>query len=377
MTNIIIIISEPDSYSLEGLAGEEDTGKVSSGVGTVARLDSEEEGSASSLTSKQDVRPGRLRAASTARKSGREFWPIRPSGPSIHYQSALPSRVAMRGTSVTEDWTEMGSFSSTSASLRAQFSYSSSSSISEEDPGPLRSDTEWKTGDQGEGEGSGEGERPQGEGEKNLNGHLFSSVNPAPSTTCHQCNKPIITKEAFLCTNCNAQVHKGCRESLPVCVKVKMKQQKQQTVPDPASVSGVMLRSKSTSSRERPWSATSSTDDQSMVTVAAVVPRRNPSILPFNKSNLSKSISISNIAGPLMDEMPLKGLKYLSQSTDSLHKTSKGSVQRRTEMMDSQLMGEFEAESKDLEADSWTFTVDKKYVKGLKKEVGQETGRHL
>lgn len=24
-----------------------------------------------------------------------------------------------------------------------------------------------------------------------------------------------------------------------------------------------------------------------------------------------------------MDEMPLKGLKYLSQSTDSLHKTSK------------------------------------------------------
>lgn len=40
-----------------------------------------------------------------------------------------------------------------------------------------------------------------------------------------------------------------------------------------------------------------------------------------------------------------------------------------TEMMDSQLMGEFEAESKDLEADSWTFTVDKKYVKGLKKEV--------
>uniref|UniRef100_A0A4W5P4B0 A-kinase anchoring protein 13 n=1 Tax=Hucho hucho TaxID=62062 RepID=A0A4W5P4B0_9TELE len=45
------------------------------------------------------------------------------------------------------------------------------------------------------------------------------------------------------------------------------------------------------------------------------------------------------------------------------------SVAVGTEMMDSQLMGEFEAESKDLEADSWTFTVDKKYVKGLKKEV--------
>lgn len=59
----------------------------------------------------------------------------------------------------------------------------------------------------------------------------------------------------------------------------------------------VWLATSSTSSRERPWSAILSPDDQAMVTVAAVVPRRNHSILPFNKSNLSKSISISNIAG--------------------------------------------------------------------------------
>lgn len=37
--------------------------------------------------------------------------------------------------------------------------------------------------------------------------------------------------------------------------------------------------------------------------------------------------------------------------------------------IDGQLMGEFEADAKDLEADSWSFTADKKYLKQLKKDV--------
>lgn len=38
-------------------------------------------------------------------------------------------------------------------------------------------------------------------------------------------------------------------------------------------------------------------------------------------------------------------------------------------MVDSRLMGEFEADVKELEADSWSLTVDKKYLKQLKKDV--------
>ncbi|XP_070966161.1 A-kinase anchor protein 13 isoform X10 [Oncorhynchus clarkii lewisi] len=361
------------SYSLEGLAGEEDAGKASADVGSagrVTRLDSEERGSLLSLTEEQESDLGDC-SSLDSQLSGNVL-PVRR--PLIPHQ-ALTKSVSMLAIS-HRDLDGMGSYSSTSGSLEY--------SISEEDPGPLRSYTEGRQGtkvsrtfsylkSKMSTKKNKEKEKDSKE-KKTLNGHLFSSVNPAPSSNCHQCNKPINTKEAFLCTNCNAQVHKGCRDSLPVCVQVKMKQQKQQTVVDSASVSGVMLRSKSTSaaSRERPWSAILPPDDQAMVMVAPVVPRRNTSIL---SSNLSKSISISNIAGPLMDEMPLKGLKYLSQSTDSLHKISKVNesteslTDEGTEMMDSQLMGEFEAESKDLEADSWTFTVDKKYVKGLKKEV--------
>ncbi|KAM9568305.1 A-kinase anchor protein 13 isoform 4-T4 [Salvelinus alpinus] len=405
------------SYSLEGLAGEEDAGKASANVGSagrVTRLDSEERGSLLSLTEEQESDLGDYCSSLDSQLSGRVMPVRRPLIPHqvltksvsmlaishrdldasgrtrpkrrISFSFSIPKSRTLfsigSSSSDEEEVVRLGSYSSTSGSLEY--------SISEEDPGPLRSYTEGRQGtkvsrtfsylkskmstkkNKEKDKDKGQGKEKDTKEKKTLNGHLFSSVNPAPSTTCHQCNKPINTKEAFLCTNCNAQVHKGCRDSLPVCVQVKMKQQKQQTVVDSASVSGVMLRTTSAASRERPWSAISPPDDQAMVMVAPVVPRRNTSIL---SSNLSKSISISNIAGPLMDEMPLKGLKYLSQSTDSLHKISKVNesteslTDEGTEMMDSQLMGEFEAESKDLEADSWTFTVDKKYVKGLKKEV--------
>ncbi|XP_016122968.1 A-kinase anchor protein 13-like [Sinocyclocheilus grahami] len=266
-------------------------------------------------------------------------------------------------------------------------------SISEEDPGPLRSDSEGKVGGtkvsrtfsylkskmskknkEKEKDKNKERERDAKDKEKRAsNGHLFTVVMTVPTIPCQQCNKPINTRDAFLCTNCNAQVHKGCRESLPVCAKVKMKQQKQQqTVPDSASTSGVTLRSKTLPARDRPWSAISIPDDQP---APLAPPRKSPSsIMSFNSNPLSKSMSINNIAGQ-MEDPPLKSLKFLSQSTDSLHKTSKVSesteslTDEGTEMMDSQLMGEFEADAKDLEADSWSFTVDKKFLKQLKKDV--------
>uniref|UniRef100_A0A8C7INZ5 A-kinase anchor protein 13 n=1 Tax=Oncorhynchus kisutch TaxID=8019 RepID=A0A8C7INZ5_ONCKI len=176
---------------------------------------------------------------------------------------------------------------------------------------------------------------PKEKEKKTLNGHLFSSVNPAPSSTCHQCNKPIITKEAFLCTSKTT--------NLSVYEK-----------PDSTELFSLSVPCVYTT-----------------YVITVTVP---PSPTLFLSSTLSVCLSVCPCR-PLMDEMPLKGLKYLSQSTDSLHKTSKVNesteslTDEGTEMMDSQLMGEFEAESKDLEADSWTFTVDKKYVKGLKKEV--------
>lgn len=283
-----------------------------------------------------------------------------------------------------EEAVRLSSFTGTSGSLEY--------SISEEDPGPLRSDSEGKIGgtkvsrtfsylkskmskknkQEKEKEKNKERERDAKDKERRAsNGHLFTTVMTVPTIPCHQCNKLINTKDSILCTNCNAQVHKGCKESLPVCAKVKMKQQKQQqTVTDSASTPSVTLRSKTLPARDRPWSTISIPDDQP---APLAPPRKSPSsIMSFNSNPLSKSMSINNIAGQ-MDDTPLK--KFLSQSTDSLHKTSKVTesteslTDEGTEMMDSQLMGEFEADAKELEADSYSFTVDKKFLKQLKKDV--------
>lgn len=40
-----------------------------------------------------------------------------------------------------------------------------------------------------------------------------------------------------------------------------------------------------------------------------------------------------------------------------------------TEMMDGQLMGEFEAEAKELEADSWSLGVEQQYLQQLDREL--------
>ena len=40
-----------------------------------------------------------------------------------------------------------------------------------------------------------------------------------------------------------------------------------------------------------------------------------------------------------------------------------------TEMMDGQLMGDFEAEAKELEADSWSLCVEQHYMQQLDKEL--------
>ncbi|KAG5849112.1 hypothetical protein ANANG_G00106560 [Anguilla anguilla] len=378
------------SYSLEGLAADRQGGKESPPQGAsprdprrIPRQESEERGSLVSLTEEeQESDLGECSSLDSQISGG--FRLARHSCKSMTLPLPLTLTKSVSMVTISQKEPDgMRSFSSPSCSLGY--------SISEEDPGPLRSDTEgkgvtkvsrtfsylkskmYKKTKEKDKDRSKDKEKEAKEREKRtLNGHLFSPVLATLPVHCHQCNKAINTKDASYCTICNAHVHKGCREILPACAKVKMKQQKQQTVvTDSAAMPAVTLRSKNTPSRERPWSVISAPDEPAL----AMGPRRHTSIMPFNSSNLSKSMSISNIAGPVFDEMPLKGLRYLSQSTDSLHKTSKVNesteslTDEGTEMMDSQLMGEFEADSKDLEADSWSFGQDKKFLKQLKKDI--------
>ncbi|KAL2077064.1 hypothetical protein ACEWY4_026568 [Coilia grayii] len=374
------------SLSLEGLVGSDGVdgkswqphgvpAQAATGRRVVGRQESEERGSLVSLTEEEHEHEHESDLADSSSldsQKSRRYQPQRRSAPSM----TLPLTKSVSMLAISQrDIDGMSSYSSATGAVDY--------SITEEGPGPLR-DFEGKSGTKvsrtfsylknkmykktREKDKDRHKDKEAKERDKRtVNGHIFGHVGSHQTTLCPQCHKAVTSKEAFVCSNCYVCVHKGCRESLPACAK--MQKQQHYAVPDTSTLPAVTLRPKSSGSRERPWSAILSPEEHLLSTA----PRRH-TLMPFTSSNLSKSISISNIAGhQVFDDIPLK--KYLSQSTDSLHKPSKVNesteslVDEGTEMIDSQLMGEFEADARELEADSWSLTIDKKFLKQLKKDT--------
>ncbi|XP_044923294.1 A-kinase anchor protein 13 isoform X17 [Mustela putorius furo] len=205
---------------------------------------------------------------------------------------------------------------------------------------------------------------------KTVNGHTFSSIPVVGPISCSQCVKPFTSKDAYTCAGCGAFVHKGCRESLASCAKVKMKPRGSLQAQDTSSLPTVIMRSKPSQPKERPRSAVLLADEAAAIPMFAN--RRSQQSV-----SLSKSVSIQNIAGVGNDENISNTWKFLSHSTDSLNKISKVNESTEsltdegvgTDMNEGQLMGDFEMESKQLEAESWSRIVDSKFLKQQKKDV--------
>uniref|UniRef100_A0A672V561 A-kinase anchoring protein 13 n=1 Tax=Strigops habroptila TaxID=2489341 RepID=A0A672V561_STRHB len=169
--------------------------------------------------------------------------------------------------------------------------------------------------------------------------------------------------------NCNAIVHKGCKESVASCAKVKMKVRGMLQAHDTSSLPTVTMRNKSSQPKERPRSAILAPDEN---TVTSIFNNRRSQ----QPTALSKSVSIQNIAGVGNDDSLIHTWKFLSQSTDSLHKISRvnESVESlvdegKTDMNEGQLMGDLELDSKQLEAESWSQVVDSKFLQQQNKDV--------
>ncbi|NXP19035.1 AKP13 protein, partial [Scytalopus superciliaris] len=203
---------------------------------------------------------------------------------------------------------------------------------------------------------------------KLLNGHLFTATSVVAQATCYHCMKPF-NKDSYYCANCNAIVHKGCKESFASCAKVKMKPQRGMLqAHDTSSLPTVTMRNKSSQPKERPRSAILTPDES---TVTSIFNNRRSQ----QPTALSKSVSIQNIAGVGNDDSLIHTWKFLSQSTDSLHKISRVNesmeslVDEGADMNEGQLMGELELDSKQLEAESWSQVVDSKFLQQQNKDV--------
>ncbi|NXD19590.1 AKP13 protein, partial [Spelaeornis formosus] len=203
---------------------------------------------------------------------------------------------------------------------------------------------------------------------KLLNGHLFTATSVVAQATCYHCMKPF-NKDSYYCANCNAIVHKGCKESFASCAKVKMKPQRGMLqAHDTSSLPTVTMRNKSSQPKERPRSAILAPDES---TVTSTFNNRRSQ----QPTALSKSVSIQNIAGVGNDDSLIHTWKFLSQSTDSLHKISRVNesmeslVDEGADMNEGQLMGDLELDSKQLEAESWSQVVDSKFLQQQYKDV--------
>ncbi|XP_069480375.1 A-kinase anchor protein 13 isoform X2 [Ambystoma mexicanum] len=216
---------------------------------------------------------------------------------------------------------------------------------------------------------------------KTLNGHHFTTTPIVGPMNCYNCIKVVTCKDAYLCSYCNSIVHKGCRESYASCAMVKMKQQKVLQAQDTSSLPTVVMRSKTalcnsedfhiadSQPKERPRSAIVAPDEN---TLSMLMSNRRPQ----TSLSLSKSVSIQNIAGAGIDENHLTTSRYISRSTDSLNKFNSKVTESMeslndegTDMNEGQLMGDFEIDSKQLEAESWSQVVDSKFMKQHKKDV--------
>ncbi|KAM6388368.1 A-kinase anchor protein 13 isoform 3-T3 [Pluvialis apricaria] len=203
---------------------------------------------------------------------------------------------------------------------------------------------------------------------KLLNGHLFTATSVVAQATCYHCMKPF-NKDSYYCANCNAIVHKGCKESFASCAKVKMKPQRGMLqAHDTSSLPTVTMRNKSSQPKERPRSAILAPDEN---TVTSIFNNRRSQ----QTTALSKSVSIQNIAGVGNDDSLIHTWRFLSQSTDSLHKISRVNesmeslVDEGADMNEGQLMGDLELDSKQLEAESWSQVVDSKFLQQQNKDV--------
>ena len=125
---------------------------------------------------------------------------------------------------------------------------------------------------------------------KMLNGHLFTATSVVAQAICYHCMKPF-NKDSYYCANCNAIVHKGCKESFASCAKVKMKPQRGMLqAHDTSSLPTVTMRNKGSQPKERPRSAILAPDEN---TVTSIFNNRRSQ----QPTALSKSVSIQNIAG--------------------------------------------------------------------------------
>ncbi|KAM6903033.1 rho guanine nucleotide exchange factor 28 [Xenentodon cancila] len=193
--------------------------------------------------------------------------------------------------------------------------------------------------------------------DRQLNGHRFATGSCLGPTLCVVCDKPASGKDLLHCSGCTAFVHKGCKESVPPCLK---------KLQDKYAVTVVKNK---TASLPQNFTVRDSSP-QPAIPASSSLPVMTPK---ERKDALTSSCSLSGSL-PNSDrlsessETESDALKLNSQSEELLP-TSVSSTSNDScfgeDGVDSCLRthGDISADSVDYEAESWSLTVEHKFCK--------------
>ncbi|XP_063745546.1 rho guanine nucleotide exchange factor 28 isoform X1 [Eleginops maclovinus] len=188
------------------------------------------------------------------------------------------------------------------------------------------------------------------------NGHRFNTGSCLGPNMCVVCDKPASGKDLLHCSSCTAIVHKGCKDSVPPCLK---------KLQDKYAVTTVKNK---TASLPQNFTVRDSPP-------LCVVPVSTS--LPVMKETAESSLisgSFTNSDSRLSEgsETECDGWKANSQSEELLQTPVSSTSTDSSfgeDCVDACIHGDISADAVDYEAESWSFTVEHKFCKKQEKRA--------
>uniref|UniRef100_A0A3P8RNN8 Rho guanine nucleotide exchange factor 28 n=1 Tax=Amphiprion percula TaxID=161767 RepID=A0A3P8RNN8_AMPPE len=189
--------------------------------------------------------------------------------------------------------------------------------------------------------------------DRQLNGHRFATGSCLGPTVCVVCDKPASGKDLLHCSSCTAIVHKGCKDSLPPCLK---------KLQDKYAMTVVKNR---TASLPQNFTVRDSSP-QSIIPVSTSLPVMTPK---ERKDTVTQPGSLSG-SFPNSDsetsETESDAVKLASQSEELLSTPVSSTSTDSSfgeDSVDSYIHSDISADSVDYQAESWSLTVEHKFCK--------------
>nr|XP_037866412.1 rho guanine nucleotide exchange factor 28 isoform X4 [Chlorocebus sabaeus] len=198
-----------------------------------------------------------------------------------------------------------------------------------------------------------------------LNRHQFAPGTFSGVLQCLVCDKTLLGKESLQCSNCNANVHKGCKDAAPPCTK---KFQEKYNKNKPQTILG------NSSFRDIPQPGLSLHPSSSMPVGLPTGKRETVGqVHPLSRSVPGTTLeSFRRSATSLESESDSNSCRSRSHSDELLQ--SMGSSPSTEsfimeDVVDSSLWSDLSSDAQEFEAESWSLVVDPSFCNRQEKDV--------